>query len=199
MKRWLIVPALAGLLITGGCGSEQAAVPTDSSATAPGNAPSTGNAPAEGHASTEGETKPEGGKETSGKVKVKAGPWAKVDAAKYKTTETGLTYAVLKEGNGAVAGEGQDVAVHYTGWLESNGEKFDSSLDRNEPIHFPLGQGQVIQGWDQGIKGMKVGEKRQLVIPANLAYGDSPPPGAPIPPGATLIFDVELMDVHASH
>ena len=198
MKRWLIIPALAGLLITGGCGSEQAAVPTESSSTAPGNAP------AGEHASTEGEARhAEGeashGKETAGKVKVKAGPWAKVDASKYKTTESGLTYAVLAEGKGAVAGEGQDVAVHYTGWQEANGEKFDSSLDRNEPIHFPLGRGQVIPGWDEGIKGMKVGEKRQLVIPAKLAYADSPPPGSGIAPGATLIFDVELVDVHASH
>lgn len=203
MKRWLIVPALAGLLITAGCGGggDQAAVPSDSSnATAPGSAPADNNAPAESNAPGEAAPAPAGDKETAGnKVEVPAGPWAKVDAAKYKTTDTGLTYAILKEGAGAVAEDGQDVAVHYTGWLKSNGEKFDSSLDRNDPIHFPLGRGGVIPGWDQGVKGMKVGEKRQLVIPSALGYGSAGTPGGPIPPDADLIFDVELVDVHAAH
>ena len=85
------------------------------------------------------------------------------------------------------------VSVHYTGWL-TNGEKFDSSRDRNQPFGFNLGAGQVIAGWDEGVAGMKVGGRRKLVIPADLGYGTA---GAPpdIPPGATLVFDVELLDV----
>ncbi len=205
--RWFIAPALAGLLITvGGCGpSEQAAAPTDGTPTASStNAPGEGNAPAESHGSEEAasEDKDAHGTEkaaSGGKVEVPNGPWAKVDPSKYQVTESGLAYAVLKEGNGKVAEPGQDVAVHYTGWLKSNGEKFDSSLDRNEPIHFTLGRGNVIPGWDEGVKGMKVGEKRQLVIPSKLGYGETGTPGGPIPGNADLIFDVELVDVHAAH
>jgi FKBP-type peptidyl-prolyl cis-trans isomerase FkpA len=120
-----------------------------------------------------------------------AGP-TKVDAKKYKTSKTGLKYAILTEGKDEKAKDGQQVSVHYTGWLESNGQKFDSSVDRGQPFEFKLGAGQVIKGWDEGVKGMKVGEKRQLVIPAHLGYG---PRGAGnvIPPNATLIFDVELL------
>lgn len=120
-----------------------------------------------------------------------AGP-TKVDAKKYNTSKTGLKYAILTEGKGEKAKDGQQVSVHYTGWLESNGQKFDSSVDRGQPFEFKLGAGQAIKGWDEGVKGMKVGEKRQLVIPAHLGYG---PRGAGnvIPPNATLIFDVELL------
>lgn len=97
------------------------------------------------------------------------------------------------EGNGAAAEKGKMVSVHYTGTLE-NGQKFDSSRDRGEPIEFPLGVGYVIPGWDQGIAQMRVGDKVKLTIPANLGYGEAGVPGV-IPPNATLIFDVELMDV----
>ncbi|MGI5828376.1 MAG: FKBP-type peptidyl-prolyl cis-trans isomerase [Patescibacteria group bacterium] len=96
-------------------------------------------------------------------------------------------------GNGDEAVSGKTVTVHYTGML-TNGQKFDSSLDRGQPFVFPLGAGQVIAGWDQGVVGMKVGGKRRLLIPADLAYGDQGVPGA-IPPGATLVFDIELLKV----
>jgi peptidylprolyl isomerase len=115
----------------------------------------------------------------------------KVDEKDYKKTASGLKYAILKPGTGATAKAGDRVGVHYTGWL-TDGTKFDSSLDRNQPFKFTLGQGMVIKGWDEGVQGMKVGEKRQLVIPPDLAYGERGV--GPIPPNSTLIFDVELLE-----
>lgn len=99
----------------------------------------------------------------------------------------------LVVGAGAEAKTGSAVTVHYTGWLE-DGTQFDSSLDSGQPFQFVIGRGQVIQGWDQGVTGMKVGGKRQLIIPPHLAYGAQGYPGA-IPPNATLTFEVELLDV----
>ena len=106
-----------------------------------------------------------------------------------------------KVGDGAEANEGQTVTVHYTGWLfdknapENKGTKFDSSRDRDEPFDFPLGQGHVIQGWDEGVQGMKVGGQRTLVIPPEMGYGRQGAGGV-IPPNATLVFDVELLGVN---
>jgi|TARA_B100000780_G_scaffold72072_1_gene48290 peptidylprolyl isomerase len=110
-----------------------------------------------------------------------------------KVTESGLAYVMLKVGDGVQAQSGKTVSVHYTGKLV-DGTKFDSSYDRNEPIEFPLGQGRVIPGWDEGIALLKVGGKATFIIPPSLAYGDKGAGGV-IPPNATLIFDVELMDV----
>ena len=97
----------------------------------------------------------------------------------------------LEVGTGAEAQAGQMVTVHYTGWL-TDGQKFDSSKDRNDPFVFPLGQGMVIKGWDQGVVGMKVGGKRKLTIPPELGYG-ARGAGGVIPPYATLVFEVELL------
>jgi FKBP-type peptidyl-prolyl cis-trans isomerase FkpA len=109
------------------------------------------------------------------------------------TTSSGLQYWDIVVGTGAVAVAGKTVKVHYTGWL-TDGKKFDSSVDHGQPLSFPLGGGRVIKGWDQGVAGMKVGGKRQLRIPPELGYGARGAGGA-IPPNATLIFDVELLDV----
>ncbi len=114
------------------------------------------------------------------------------------TTASGLTYEELTMGEGDEASAGDFVTVHYTGWLQnpdgSEGEKFDSSVDRDEPFEFSLGAGHVIRGWDEGVQGMKVGGKRRLVIPAELGYG-ARGAGGVIPPNATLIFDVELLEI----
>jgi len=111
----------------------------------------------------------------------------------FVTTPSGLVYEELTVGAGAEAVSGKKVTVHYTGWL-SNGTKFDSSKDRNDPFEFNLGQGQVIKGWDEGVAGMKVGGKRKLTIPPALGYG-ARGAGGVIPPKATLVFEVELLGV----
>ena len=114
------------------------------------------------------------------------------------TTPSGLQYEDTTVGEGAEATAGQDVTVHYTGWLYNDGTqgaKFDSSKDRNDPFEFSLGAGMVIKGWDEGVAGMKIGGQRTLIIPAELGYG-ARGAGGVIPPNATLKFDVELLDAH---
>ena len=110
------------------------------------------------------------------------------------TTASGLTYIITERGSGEQAVAGKTVTVHYTGLLTS-GAKFDSSLDRNEPIPFLLGAGKVIKGWDEGIAKLRVGDKAMLIIPPQLGYGAKGTPGREIPPNATLIFIVELVEV----
>jgi len=114
-----------------------------------------------------------------------------VDEGDYTTTDSGLMYYDIVEVEGAEAESGQSVSVHYTGWLE-DGTVFDSSVERGVPFDFQLGAGNVIAGWDEGVAGMQIGGKRQLRIPSDLAYGEQGAPGT-IPPGATLIFEVELL------
>ncbi len=108
-------------------------------------------------------------------------------------TDSGLKYDDTVIGEGVTAEKGQTVSVHYTGWL-IDGAKFDSSKDRNDPFQFPLGAGRVIRGWDEGVQGMKVGGTRRLTIPPQLGYG-AQGAGGVIPPNATLVFEVELLDI----
>ena len=109
------------------------------------------------------------------------------------TTASGLQYEEVRVGAGALARSGQEVTVHYTGWL-LDGSKFDSSHDRGQPFTFGLGRGQVIAGWDEGVEGMQVGGMRKLTIPPQLGYGEFGAGGV-IPPNATLVFEVELIGV----
>jgi peptidylprolyl isomerase len=122
---------------------------------------------------------------------------AQTAGKKPMTTASGLQIIDSKEGTGASPKSGQTCVMHYTGWLYENGQKgkkFDSSVDRNEPFEFPIGQRRVIAGWDEGVASMKVGGKRTLIIPPELGYGARGAGGA-IPPNATLMFDVELLAV----
>lgn len=118
-------------------------------------------------------------------------------AAEEATTASGLKMIDTVAGTGATPATGQTCVMHYTGWLYEDGKKgtkFDSSVDRGQPFEFAIGTGQVIAGWDEGVASMKVGGKRTLIIPPNLGYG-ARGAGGVIPPNATLIFDVELLDV----
>jgi len=112
---------------------------------------------------------------------------------KMSKTPSGLLYEDIVAGSGASPAPGKKVTVHYTGWLQ-DGKKFDSSLDRNEPFVFQIGRGEVIPGWDEGVMTMKIGGKRKLIIPANLGYGAAGAGGV-IPPNATLVFEVILLDI----
>jgi FKBP-type peptidyl-prolyl cis-trans isomerase len=133
---------------------------------------------------------------TSGEKASPAGGFAAglgVDTTRMTKLPSGLKYQDVAQGQGTEAAAGRAVTVHYTGWLP-DGKKFDSSRDHGQPFTFTLGAGQVIAGWDQGVEGMRVGGRRKLVIPPDLGYGAA---GAPpdIPPAATLVFDVEVLEV----
>ena len=125
---------------------------------------------------------------------------AGMEGSEMTTTDSGLMITMTQTGSGAEAAAGNSVSVHYTGWLYDpgsdggRGTKFDSSVDRGQPFGFALGAGRVIAGWDEGVAGMRVGEKRELIIPPDLAYG-SRGAGGVIPPDATLLFEVELLAV----
>ena len=110
------------------------------------------------------------------------------------TTESGLQYEVLASGNGESPSLGDIAVVHYTGWL-TDGTKFDSSVDRGDPFEFPVGQGRVIEGWDEGVALMKVGDKWKFTIPSELAYGERSAGNGLIPANSTLVFEVELLDI----
>ena len=133
---------------------------------------------------------------------IEEAPVTDISDAEVIEITTGLTARVLRSGDGQVAQAGDNVVVHYTGWLfdgtaENNrGAKFDSSVDRGEHFQFPLGAGRVIQGWDQGVEGMAIGELRELTIAPEMGYGDRGA-GSAIPPGATLVFEVELFDLQS--
>jgi peptidylprolyl isomerase len=134
-----------------------------------------------------------------GAVLVVAAPTSAIaqGAGKPTTTSSGLQITDSKVGTGATPRTGQTCVMHYTGWLYQDGQKgkkFDSSVDRGQPFEFPIGQGRVIRGWDEGVATMKVGGKRTLIIPPELGYG-ARGAGGVIPPNATLIFEVELLDV----
>lgn len=121
----------------------------------------------------------------------------RIDPAKMQVTESGLRYQDLKTTKGEQPVRGQTCRMHYTGWLWEGGKKgakFDSSVDAGKPFAFPLGRGRVIKGWDEGVATMRVGGKRLLLIPPQLGYGDEGAGGV-IPPGATLLFEVELLGV----
>lgn len=148
-------------------------------------------------AQTKPAAKAEAAKPAAAAPAAKPDPAAEKKESKMVKTESGLEYEDLVVGTGPSPEAGQTCVMHYTGWLWVNGakgSKFDSSLDRGRPFEFPIGRGRVIKGWDEGVATMKVGGKRTLLIPPQLGYGDRGA-GNVIPPGATLLFEVELLGV----
>ena len=194
MKNFLpLLSAAAAIGLLAGCGKEETPPRADPPAVtiAPPPAPSS-EAPSTFAATPPSPKTPDGPK---GSGKALAGPPAVVHKlGPMVTTKSGLKYQDVVVGTGATAQAGQNVSVHYTGTL-MDGSKFDSSLDRGTPFDFQLGAGMVISGWDEGVAGMKVGGKRKLIIPSNLAYGPNGQPPV-IPPNATLNFDVQLVAIH---
>jgi len=183
MKKPIVFASLAvGLLCMAGCAPQnQQAASTDSMAS-PGSVSSP-----TGEAQPDTMMGPPGPAGSSGYDK---SPFK--GNGKVVTTASGLKYEEMKVGTGPSPKAGQTVTVHYTGTL-TDGTTFDSSRDKGQPFSFTIGQGQVIKGWDEGVMSMKVGGRRKLIVPAALGYGADGTPGGPIPPNATLNFDVELL------
>jgi peptidylprolyl isomerase len=175
--KGFIMPALTLSLIVGGCAGKTAKQETVQSQAA----------------QTAATTTPQTQTSTPERRSAPVAPTPTTDA-QTKTTPSGLKYVDLVVGTGAAPKSGQTVSVHYTGWLV-NGTRFDSSLDRGTPLEFPLGQHRVIAGWDEGLASMKVGGKRKLIIPPALGYGERGAGNGLIPPGAILVFEVELLGV----
>ena len=173
-RGWIVFPAVLAALVIG-CGQGEApATATPTAAVTATAKAAAGNPALDAQATSTGNVP--GIPQLTGTV---------------QQTASGLRYLDEVVGTGAAAQRGQNAGVHYTGWL-TTGQKFDSSRDRGQPFTFPVGQGRVIAGWDEGVAGMKVGGKRRLIIPAALGYGERGVAGV-IPPNATLIFDVELL------
>jgi peptidylprolyl isomerase len=179
-RNLLILPMLLAVFAFAACGDDS----PDETAATPTEAP-TQAAPAEPAVGDAGV-----------KVTGKLGAAPKIEVPSGGTAPTGLVYKDIKKGRGPEAVAGQTVDVQYTGVLFKDGTKFDASWDRGvEPFSFPLGQGQVIPGWDQGVAGMKKGGRRLLVIPPELAYGEQGTPGGPIGPNEPLVFVVDLENI----
>ena len=178
MKQRLPVLLAAAALSLAGCSPREEAAQTTETPPAASN-------PTESSTPTPGTMGPPGPAAVT--------PPGPAGNGKVVTTPTGLKYEDVKVGTGATAKAGNTVTVHYTGTFE-NGTKFDSSRDRNEPFTFTLGRDAVIQGWHEGVAGMKKGGQRKLTIPGDLAYG--PEGRDPIPPNATLLFDIELLEIN---
>jgi FKBP-type peptidyl-prolyl cis-trans isomerase len=191
------VTALGALLAVGGCGNDKELAQGNVHVTDPqrGEATPSDAAPSATASSERGEQQAAAAGTASAGPPGPASSGAGAAAGgKTVTTASGLKYEDLKVGTGAEAKPGQTVTVHYAGTL-TDGTKFDASRDRGEPYRFPLGAGAVIKGWDEGVAGMKVGGRRKLTVPSELGYGERGTPGGPIPPNATLVFDVELLSV----
>ena len=187
---FVMLPALVLIVIAG-----LACQPAEKKAAAPAEGEKTAADAAASHSETAADPAPAAGTTPEGQESAPASSPATTltPGANVTSTASGLKYEDLTVGTGATPKAGQTCSVHYTGWL-TNGSKFDSSRDRGTPFTFPIGQGSVIKGWDEGVMGMKVGGKRKLWVPPALAYG---PDGYPpvIPPNSELVFEVELLGV----
>jgi FKBP-type peptidyl-prolyl cis-trans isomerase len=187
---FVMLPALVLIVIAG-----LACQPAEKKAPAPAEGEKAAQDAAASHSETASDPAPAAGTTPEGQEKAPASSpsTSLTPGANVTSTASGLKYEDLVVGTGATPKAGQTCSVHYTGWL-TNGSKFDSSRDRGTPFTFPIGQGSVIKGWDEGVMGMKVGGKRKLWVPPALAYGaDGYPPV--IPPNSELVFEVELLGV----
>lgn len=199
LRKEIALIGLGALALLAGCAPKAEEATTSSTTTPPGSSNATPPASSGGSLNAEvpssaGTTTP-GTTATTTETPTNAKPAGGMsDSGKEVTTASGLKYVDIKVGTGASPTVGQMVSVHYTGTL-TNGEKFDSSHDKpgDAPYPFPIGMGKVVAGWDEGIMTMKVGGKRKLIVPASLGYGETG--RGPIPGGATMLFDVELISI----